>query len=62
MIKRACWLHLWRDWANHPLVNDPDAKPGRIRRRARKRRSAYGLLRHPAVGRRRAAAKLRRPA
>ncbi len=61
MIKRAYWLHLLRDWKEHPLANDCCAKPLRIRRRARKRRSG-SILRHPALRRPRVATKLRRPA
>ena len=37
-IERAYWLHMDRDFQKHPLNTDPDARPARIRRRARHRR------------------------
>lgn len=61
MIKRAYWLHLVRAWERHPLVVDRSARPVRLRRRTRRaspRRSPLQLL----AGRRRAAARRKRPA
>jgi hypothetical protein len=37
-IDMAYWLHLERDWLDHPLRVDPTARPRRLRRRPRKRR------------------------
>jgi hypothetical protein len=45
MIKRAYWLHLLRDWQDHPLVLDRAARPKRIRRKAGSQRNARAVRR-----------------
>jgi hypothetical protein len=45
MIKRAYWLHVMRDWRDHPLVVDRVARPKRIRRKARSKRHARAVRR-----------------
>ncbi len=60
MIKRAYWLHLAREWLRHPLLVDESARPRRLRRRTRcaDQRAQFQLV----AGRRRAAARRKRPA
>jgi hypothetical protein len=45
MIKRAYWLHLIRDWRDHPLNIDRASRPKRIRRKARSHRKALAIRR-----------------
>src|SRR5437762_5928477 len=61
MIKRAYWLHLLRAWERHPLVLDRSARPVRLRRRTRRVATRRSHL-HLVAGRRRAAARRKRPA
>jgi hypothetical protein len=61
MIKRAYWLHLARAWERHPLLLDPSARPVRLRRRTHRLVTRRAHL-HLVAGRRRAAARRKRPA
>jgi hypothetical protein len=40
MIKRAYWLHLAREWSQHPLLTNQNARPRHVRRRPSRHRSS----------------------